>query len=55
MFVGALYGQWWAHYLGLGYLLPREHIRSHLKYTYQRNYVDSFTSGNIMHPFPDVI
>ncbi|XP_057299681.1 uncharacterized protein LOC130630273 [Hydractinia symbiolongicarpus] len=40
--IGAMYGQWWAHILGLGYLLPPDHIKSHLKYTYLRNYVASF-------------
>jgi len=41
-FVGVLYGQWWAHILDLGYLLPQDHIKSHLMNTYTRNYVHSF-------------
>ncbi|XP_065657388.1 non-lysosomal glucosylceramidase isoform X2 [Hydra vulgaris] len=41
-FIGGMYGQWWAYILNLGYLLPQEHIKSHLKYTYTRNFVPSF-------------
>eukprot|EP00794_Sanderia_malayensis_P007677 gene7677-8513_t len=41
-FMDALVGQWWAHSLGLGYLLPAEHIKSSLKYTASKNYCASF-------------
>lgn len=44
--IGVLYGQWWAHILDLGYLLPKEHIQSHLLNTYKRNYVQSFDPGD---------
>ncbi|XP_065070072.1 uncharacterized protein LOC135695054 [Rhopilema esculentum] len=41
-FMDALVGQWWAHSLGLGYLLPAEHIKSNLQYAAARNFVKSF-------------
>ncbi|XP_028403641.1 uncharacterized protein LOC114526285 [Dendronephthya gigantea] len=41
-FVDALLGQWWAYSLGLGPLLPRDHIQSHLSWVFKRNHVDSF-------------
>ncbi|GDX40290.1 hypothetical protein LBMAG21_05820 [Armatimonadota bacterium] len=38
-----LFGQWWAHTLGLGYVLPKEHVRaalrSILKYNFRGNFV----------------
>jgi len=40
--IGVMYGQWWAHILNLGYLLPKEHVQSHLIYTFERNFVTSF-------------
>jgi len=33
-----LLGQWWAHHLGLGYVLPREHVRSALKAIFGNNF-----------------
>ena len=41
----ALVGQWWAHSLGLGYLLPADHIKSNLQYAAKRNFVQSFDPG----------
>lgn len=41
-FMDALIGQWWAHSLGLGYLLPAAHIQSSLKYAATKNYCASF-------------
>ena len=46
-FMDALVGQWWAHSLGLGYLLPADHIKSNLKYAAERNYVKSFDPGEL--------
>ena len=43
----ALVGQWWAHSLGLGYLLPADHIKSNLQYAAQRNFLKSFDPGEI--------
>lgn len=38
-----LFGQWWAHTLGLGYVLPKEHVRaalrSILKYNFRGNFI----------------
>lgn len=39
-----LLGQWWAHQLDLGYLLPREHVRSALRALYKYNWRTDFTS-----------
>jgi non-lysosomal glucosylceramidase len=39
-----LLGQWWAHQLELGYLLPRDHVRSALK---------SVVTHNLRHGFRD--
>ncbi len=39
-----LFGQWWAHLLDLGYLLPREHVRTTLK---------SIVKYNLRHGFRD--
>jgi uncharacterized protein (DUF608 family) len=37
-----LFGQWWAHALGLGYVLPRKHVRralaSIMKYNFRRDF-----------------
>jgi hypothetical protein len=33
-----LLGQWWAHQLDLGYILPEEHVRKALKSVYRYNY-----------------
>jgi len=41
-FMDALVGQWWAHSLGLGYLLPAAHIKSSLQFAFKRNFVKSF-------------
>ena len=44
-FMDALVGQWWAHSLGLGYLLPADHIKSSLQFAFKRNFVKSFDPG----------
>lgn len=36
-------GQWWAHQLGLGYLLPQEHVRAALRAIFQYNWRTDFT------------
>lgn len=33
-----LLGQWWAHFLGLGHVLPREHVRSALRSIFRYNF-----------------
>ncbi len=38
-----LLGQQMAHLLGLGYLLPREHVRTALESIYRNNYLQDFT------------
>ncbi|XP_031550848.1 uncharacterized protein LOC116288218 [Actinia tenebrosa] len=40
--VDCLVGQWWAHALGLGYILKKENIKSTLMNVFERNHVDSF-------------
>jgi non-lysosomal glucosylceramidase len=35
-------GQWWAHLLGLGYVLPQQHVRGALKSVWQYNFRDGF-------------
>ncbi|KXJ22379.1 uncharacterized protein LOC110252569 [Exaiptasia diaphana] len=40
--VDCLVGQWWAHSLGLGYILKKENIQSTLQNVFVRNHVDSF-------------
>ncbi|HPP73594.1 MAG TPA: GH116 family glycosyl-hydrolase [Armatimonadota bacterium] len=35
-------GQWWAHILGLGYILPPEHVKSTLRSIYQNNFRHDF-------------
>ncbi len=37
-----LLGQWWAHLLGLGHLLPAEHVRSAADAIYKNNFRASF-------------
>lgn len=37
-----LLGQWWAHLLGLGYVLPREHVVGALRSVFKYNFVDGF-------------
>ncbi|CAB4007959.1 Non-lysosomal glucosylceramidase [Paramuricea clavata] len=41
-FVDALIGQWWAYSLGLGPLLPKDHMQSHLGWVFERNRVEAF-------------
>ena len=38
-----LIGQWWAHQLGLGYVLPREHVVSALRSVYRHNFKTDLT------------
>ncbi|XP_062522420.1 non-lysosomal glucosylceramidase-like [Corticium candelabrum] len=44
-FVDALGGWWWARSLGLGDILPIEHVKSSLQYTFQQNHVKQFDPG----------
>ena len=37
-----LIGQWWSHMLGLGYILPKEHVRRALKSIMKYNWRDHF-------------
>ncbi len=37
-----LLGQWWAHILDLGYILPKEHVRKVLESIYRYNWRESF-------------
>ena len=37
-----LLGQWWAHQLGLGYLYPREHVRTALQAVMRHNFREQF-------------
>src|SRR5262249_27467040 len=37
-----LLGQWWAHQLGLGHLLPAEHVSAAVGAIYQNNFRTSF-------------
>ena len=39
-----LIGQWWAHQLGLGYLLPPEHVKTALRSLYRYNWRADFTT-----------
>jgi hypothetical protein len=39
-----LIGQWWAHQLGLGYLLPKEHVRSALRAIFKHNWLTDHTN-----------
>ncbi|MCE5266728.1 MAG: non-lysosomal glucosylceramidase [Planctomycetaceae bacterium] len=38
-----LIGQWWAHQLGLGYILPRDKVRTALKSVFRYNWVPDLT------------
>jgi non-lysosomal glucosylceramidase len=38
-----LIGQWWAHQLGLGYLLPKDHVQSALRAVFKYNWVPDLT------------
>ncbi|GEM_PF-18219 len=38
-----LIGQWWAHQLGLGYLLPQDHVRKALRAVFRHNWRTDFT------------
>lgn len=38
-----LFGQWWAHQLGLGHLLPRDHVRTALRSVVRHNLRTDFT------------
>lgn len=42
-------GQWWAHQLGLGYVLPREHVRSALRAVVDSNLRQGF--NDFSHPY----
>ncbi|MEA5051892.1 MAG: GH116 family glycosyl-hydrolase [Propionicimonas sp.] len=42
-------GQWWAHQLGLGYILPPEHIRSALRHVVTTNLRHGF--ADFVHPY----
>jgi len=46
-FVDCLGGQWWAHSLDLGYLLPQEHVQSTVSSVFAGNHTDSFNPGVI--------
>ncbi len=37
-------GQWWAHVVGLGYLLPEEHVRTAMQSIYRYNWRTDFSS-----------
>ncbi|HEY8589181.1 MAG TPA: GH116 family glycosyl hydrolase, partial [Naasia sp.] len=41
-----LVGQWWAHQLGLGYILPADHVRSALSAILRHNLRRGFPSGS---------
>jgi len=43
--VDCLGGQWWAHSLDLGYLLPQEHVHSTVSSVFAGNHTDSFNPG----------
>ncbi|HPO13897.1 MAG TPA: GH116 family glycosyl hydrolase [Candidatus Hydrogenedentes bacterium] len=44
-----LLGQWWAHLLGLGYVLPEDHVRQALHAIHQYNWRTSF-AGHVQQP-----
>lgn len=44
-----LLGQWWAHILDLGYLLPEEHVRSAAQAISRHNFRESF-EGHLQRP-----
>ncbi|MBI4556065.1 MAG: twin-arginine translocation signal domain-containing protein [Candidatus Hydrogenedentes bacterium] len=39
-----LLGQWWAHCLGLGYVLPEEHVRQALQAIYKNNWREDLSN-----------
>jgi uncharacterized protein (DUF608 family) len=41
-----LIGQWWAHQLGLGYVLPREFVQAALKSIFKYNFLTDHTNWN---------
>ena len=43
-----LIGQWWAHQLGLGYILPREHVVKALRSVFQYNWKSDLTGWKHM-------
>jgi uncharacterized protein (DUF608 family) len=43
-----LIGQWWAHQLGLGYLLPRERVQSALRAVFKHNWKPDLTGWKHM-------
>lgn len=43
-----LIGQWWAHQLGLGYLLPREMVQSSLRAIFKYNWMPDLTGWKHM-------
>ena len=47
-FVDCLGGQWWAHSLDLGYLLPQEHVLSTVSSVFAGNHTDSFNPGVLL-------
>lgn len=42
-FANQLLGQWWAHILDLGYVLPEEHVKKALKSIFKYNFINDFT------------
>lgn len=48
-FVDCLGGQWWAHSLNLGYILPEDHVKSTVSSVFTGNHVDSFNPAD-QHP-----
>ena len=44
-----VFGQWWAHALGLGYILDPEHVRSALDAVYRYNFRHDFV-GHVQRP-----
>ena len=48
-FVDCLGGQWWAHSLNLGYILPEDHVKSTVSSVFTGNHVDSFKPGMCVH------
>ena len=46
-FVDCLGGQWWAHSLNLGYILPEDHVKSTVSSVFTGNHVDSFNPGTM--------
>jgi uncharacterized protein (DUF608 family) len=44
--IDQLFGQWWAHALELGYVLPEEHVKTAVKNIYNFNHRDRFTKAD---------